>query len=80
MSEVECCRLSPHMSMARRILSDNDLEVDDETRLTLIVLAALESRNHFFGAVLHEPDQEELDQFLTDFILRCVQPPPERCQ
>jgi hypothetical protein len=68
-------RLVSFISMARQTLSDYDLEVDDELRLTLIVLAALESRNHFFAAVLHNPDQEELDQFFNDFILRCVRPP-----
>lgn len=72
-------RLAPYMAMALQTLSDHGLEAEDR-QLTLIVRAALEGQWHFFTAALHDPDQEELEQFFTDFVLRCVRQPPTRCQ
>jgi hypothetical protein len=66
-------RLSPYLSMAVQILSEHDLEVE-EGLLAVIVEAALEARRHYFAAALHHPDEEELERFLTDFVLRCVIP------
>lgn len=78
-SEEANVRLAPYIAMALQTLSDHGLETEDRQRLTLIVHAALEGRWHFFTAALHDPDQEELNQFFTDFVLRCVRQPEERC-
>jgi hypothetical protein len=79
-SEDVTLRLAPYTALAFQILSDHGLEVEDRQRLTLIVKAALEGRWHFFTAALHDPDQEELEQFFTDFVLGCVRRPPTRYQ
>jgi hypothetical protein len=42
------------------------------------VRAALESRSHFFAAVLHDPEQDDLDHFFNDFVVRCVRSPRAR--
>jgi hypothetical protein len=34
----------------------------------------LEAREIFFAAVVHNPTQQELNLFFTDFVLRCVTP------
>ncbi len=72
-------RLAPYISRALETLSDHGVEFEDHQRLTVIVEAALESRSHFFAAALDHPDQEELDLFFADFILRCVLPRRARC-
>lgn len=61
--------------MAVQALAEHGFQVEDQQRLSLIVMGALESRSQFFAAVLHDPDQGELDHFFNDFVVRCVLPP-----
>lgn len=46
--------------------------------VSLIVQAALEGRTHFFAAALHDPDQDDLNQFFNEFVLRYLLPPQAR--
>jgi hypothetical protein len=67
-------KLAPYISVALQTLVEHYVDVEDQQRLTLIVRAALESQTHFFAAALHDPEQDELDRFFNDFVLRCVLP------
>jgi hypothetical protein len=71
-------RLLPYIGMAVTALAEHSAHLNDDSRLVLIVEAALESRSLFFAATLWEPAQRELNQFFEDFVLRCVLHPDSR--
>lgn len=59
---------------ACEFISELDVRPPDHDRLALIVSAALEVKNLFFVAAIHEPTPGELEVVVEDFIRRALLP------
>ncbi len=68
----ERSRLAPHRRTAVQLIAEHDIKLPGWEALTLIVEAALTSRDLFFTAALQRPDERELQDVFQDFVLRRV--------
>jgi hypothetical protein len=61
-----------YLDLAVNTLAEYDIAIPDHQFLEVIVSSAVAAQYLFFTAALHEPTENELDQFIEAFVLRCA--------